>query len=459
MGPLRLTSKFLYPALFTLFRRGLLPQSIHIVGAGPDPLTHEEYLQQATSEIKDHGEDFEKYKAILSYRNVTYTDGATFVPLGQYLKEIESGCTTGCNRVYYLSIAFDYFVGVSEHLKQHVYSDEATNRLVVEKPIGSDLESALEIVEKIAEIGWTEEETFRIDHYLGQEIVKNLLVLRFANSSISRLWDSDSISNVQITLNESFDVAGRGDTFDKFGMIRDVIQNHLCQVLSVLTMERPVNLSPSDIIDEKVKLLRSIPPIEREDVLLGQYIGYLDEDNVPNDSTTATYAATVLWINNPRWENVPFILKAGKALNEDNVEIRMQFKDGPKDFYDTDPPRSELIMQLEPGKGIYMKLNIKTPGFDMDVTTTELKLNYEDTFSKVFIPSPYEALLRDVVKGDHSTFVRDDELAAAWKIFTPILHWTDGTGGEEKPIPIKYERGSRGPAGLDEFLAKYGYKP
>ncbi|KIK57900.1 hypothetical protein GYMLUDRAFT_98348 [Collybiopsis luxurians FD-317 M1] len=439
-----LAKKLLFPALFTLFRRGYLPQPTYIVGYARSKIDHDTFIAQVTANIKDPGNDpdfvaqLDGYKSILSYQAGSYDDGTKYDELDKYLQSLEANFPgEERNRIFYLALPSAVFVEVAKNFREHVYSKSGSNRLVVEKPIGNDLDSAQQMVHDIAKF-WMEDETFRIDHYLGKEIVKNILVLRWANGFTSGFWDSDRISNVQITLNESFGTEGRGGYFDSAGIIRDVIQNHLAQIFSILAMERPATLSPKNVIDEKG--------------------GYTDDDGVPKDSTTATYAASVLWVNNKRWEGVPFILKAGKALNESIVEIRIQFKDAPKGLYDDDISRSELIMRLQPGEAIFLKLNIKTPGFESGVVSTEMKLNYKETFPSAFIPAAYEVLVRDVLNGDHSTFVRDDELVAAWKIFTPILHWTDGKDGEPKPVPTKYKYGSRGPNGLDDFLAKYGYK-
>ncbi|KIK60080.1 hypothetical protein GYMLUDRAFT_97342 [Collybiopsis luxurians FD-317 M1] len=440
-----LAKKLLYPALFTLFRRDLLPKQIHIVGYARSKIDHDDFITQVSSDLKDPGDDpsfseqLEKFKTILSYVSGSYDDGSAFDELNRYLEKIESNYSTPeHNRVFYLALPSNVFVQIAKHLKKRVYSNRGANRLVLEKPLGSDLESAQELVKGVSQF-WPEEQTFRIDHYLGKEIVKNILALRFANSFTSGFWDNNHISNVQITLNESFGTEGRGGYFDSAGIIRDVIQNHLCQMLSILTMERPTSLTPKETINEKlgVKLLRAIRPVQREDVLLGQYEGYLDDSG-----------------------GVPFILKAGKALDENRVEIRVQFKDNPEGLYDDDEQlcRSELIMRLKPGEAILIKLNIKSPGFDTGVIPAELKLDYKEAFPDVFIPEAYEVLLRDVLRGDHSTFVRDDELIAAWKIFTPILHWAEGKDGNKKPSPIKYAFGSRGPEGLDKFLAKFGSK-
>lgn len=207
------------------------------------------------------------------------------------------------------------------------------------------------------------------------------------------------------------------------------------QAMSVFIMERPISFGPEDIRDEKVKALRSIPPIQKDEVLLGQYTGngkepgYLEDEGVPKDSNCPTFAAMVLRVNNPRWEGVPFIMKAGKALNEAKVEIRVQFKDATPGIFN-DISRNELVMRISGGEAVYVKLNAKLPGFETKAIPTDLNLTYKDRFENARIPQAYEALILDAIKGDHSNFVRDDELDVAWKIFTPILHWIDGKDGQ-----------------------------
>ncbi|KAF5368801.1 hypothetical protein D9757_012274 [Collybiopsis confluens] len=455
-----LAKKLVYPAFFSLFHRGYLPQPTYIVGYARSIIDHETFLNQVTENIPKPADDptfpakLERFKAILSYQAGSYDDPAKFQELNIYLESLESNYSgSERNRIFYLALPSTAFVQVAENLKKNVYTSHGTNRLIVEKPIGSDLESALELVHAISQY-WTEDETFRIDHYLGKEIIKAIPVLRFANSVTSGFWDSKLISNVQITLNESFGTEGRGGYYDTAGVIRDVIQNHLCQVFSLLAMERPSQLNPTEIINEKVKLLQATQPVNPENVLLGQYIGYLDDPGVPKDSLTATYAANVLLINNDRWYGVPFILRSGKALNETLVEVRIQYKDAPGSLFGNNP-RSELIMRIQPNEAISIKLNIKSPGFDSGVVPAELKLNYKAAFPDVFIPGAYEVLIRDVLNGDHATFVRNDELEAAWKIFTPILHYIDGKTNDPRPVPTKYEFGSQGPPELAEFLAAF----
>jgi len=304
---------------------------------------------------------------------------------------------------------------------------------------------------------WKEEETFRIDHYLGKEMVKNLLVLRFGNVILDASFNKNLISNVQITFKEPFGTEGRGGYFDEFGIIRDVMQNHLLQVLSILTMDRPVSFSSEDIRDEKVKVLRYIPPIEPKDIIIGQYAasgdkpGYKDDETVPKESVSPTFACAVLHINSPRWEGVPFIMKAGKALNEQKTEIRIQYKDVTQGIF-KDIGRNELVIRVQPGEAVYLKMNTKAPGLEMRAVPTEMDLTYKRRFSDLKIPEAYEALILDAFKGDHSNFVRDDELDIAWKIFTPILHHIEN----EKPTLLDYPYGSRGPKELDAFIKQQG---
>ncbi|KAF8845791.1 glucose-6-phosphate dehydrogenase [Paxillus ammoniavirescens] len=463
-----LAKKKTYPALFGLYRNGYLPKGTHIVGYARTKMDVDDYHKRITAYIKNTDNDpsvaakLDEFKNISTYVSGSYDDPASFHNLTKHLEEIEKTyLTRDVNRVFYLALPPSVFVPVAQNTRNCCYSTKGVNRIIVEKPFGKDLQSCRELLGSLKQ-SWTEDETFRIDHYLGKEMVKNLLVLRFGNVAMNAGWDKNSISNVQITFKEPFGTEGRGGYFDEFGIIRDVLQNHLLQVLSILTMERPVSFGAEDIRDEKVKVLRAIPPIKREDTLLGQYVaangkpGYLDDDTVPKDSVCPTFAATVLWINNERWEGVPFIMKAGKALNEAKVEIRVQFKDVTQGIF-ADISRNELVVRIQPSEAVYLKLNTKTPGYAFRVIPTEMDLTYKRRFTDTKIPEAYEALILDALRGDHSNFVRDDELDVAWKIFTPTLHWIDGLSGP-RPRPLPYPYGSRGPAQLEEFITKYGYK-
>ncbi|KAH9936944.1 glucose-6-P dehydrogenase [Amylocystis lapponica] len=463
-----LAKKKTYPALFGLYRNGFLPREVKIVGYARTKMDDTEYLKRITSYIKVPADDdtaatkLEEFKKLSSYISGGYEDSPSFQNLNNYLEKVESSYQTkDRNRLFYLALPPSVFIPVGKHLKEECYVAGGRNRIIVEKPFGKDLDSSRVLLGSLKQ-HWTEDETFRIDHYLGKEMVKNLLVLRFANVAMNAMWDKNSISNVQITFKEPFGTEGRGGYFDEFGIIRDILQNHLLQVLSILTMERPVSFASEDIRDEKVKVLRAIPPVERSDTLLGQYVaangkpGYLDDDTVPHNSVCPTYAATTLWIHNPRWEGVPFILKAGKALNEAKVEVRIQFKDVTQGIF-KDISRNELVIRVQPSEAVYLKLNTKTPGLQTRAIPIEMDLTYKRRFAEAKIPEAYESLILDALKGDHSNFVRDDELDVAWKIFTPILHWIEGKSGPG-PKPVSYPYGARGPKELDAFIAKYGYK-
>ncbi|CAE6509580.1 unnamed protein product [Rhizoctonia solani] len=430
-------------------------------------MTPEEFHKRGVSYIKNADDPettkkLEEFKSIMSYVSGAYDGDEGYGALLKALEEIESKYQTKeINRLFYMALPPSVFIPVAQGLRRNCYTPNGTNRIIVEKPFGKDLESCRHMMTALKK-EWSEDETFRIDHYLGKEMVKNILVLRFANIVFSSGWSNQAIKSVQITFKEPFGTEGRGGYFDEFGIIRDIQQNHLLQVLSILTMERPVSFSSEDIRDEKVKVLRAIPPIAKEDVLLGQYVaadgkpGYLDDDTVPKNSVCPTFAALTLWIHNPRWEGVPFILKAGKALNEAKVEIRIQYRDVTQGIF-KDISRNELVLRIQPSEAVYVKINAKTPGLYTRAIPTEMDLTYKRRFTETKIPEAYEALILDALKGDHSNFVRDDELDVAWKIFTPILHWIEGRDGPA-PRPQPYPYGSRGPKELNDFITKYGYK-
>jgi len=338
-------------------------------------------------------------------------------------------------------------------------------RIIVEKPFGRDLESSSKLSHHLASL-FHEEEIYRIDHYLGKEMVQNLLILRFGNRIFGPVWNRDNIASVTISFKEPFGTQGRGGYFDEFGIIRDVMQNHLLQILTLAAMEKPVSTKAEDIRNEKVKVLKCIPALKLEDMVLGQYTGdpegegdavqgYLDDPTVPTGSTTATFVLAVLYINNERWEGVPFILRCGKALNEKKAEVRVQFRDVPGNIFHPDEiHRNELVLRVQPGEAIYMKVMSKKPGMLFSCEETELDFTYGSRYSGVKMPDAYERLILDVFVGSQIHFVRSDELAEAWRIFTPVLHQIDA----EKRPPIPYKYGGRGPKEADELAARSNFR-
>ena len=428
-----------------------------------------EYLKRVKSYIKvptkDMEEQLEGFCNLCTYVSGQYDQDDSFIALNKHLEEIEQGRNEQ-NRVFYMALPPSVFITVSQHLKKNCYPKNGISRIIVEKPFGKDLGSSREL-QRALEPDWKEEEIFRIDHYLGKEMVKNILILRFGNEFFGATWNRNHIDNVQISFKEPFGTEGRGGYFDEFGIIRDVMQNHLLQVLTLLAMERPISFSSEDIRDEKVRVLRGIPAIEPKNVIIGQYgksldgnkPSYKEDDTVPKDSRCPTFCAMVAHIKNERWDGVPFILKAGKgkiflrpilrlawdsqpltsttALNEQKTEIRIQFKDVTSGIF-KDIPRNELVIRVQPNESVYIKMNSKLPGLSMQTVVTELDLTYRRRFSDLKIPEAYESLILDALKGDHSNFVRDDELDASWRIFTPLLHYLDNN---KEIVPMEYPYG------------------
>ncbi|CAG2163760.1 unnamed protein product, partial [Oppiella nova] len=304
---------------------------------------------------------------------------------------------------------------------------------------------------------------YRIDHYLGKEMVQNILPIRFGNNQLEPTWNRQYIANVEILLKEPFGTQGRGGYFDKYGIIRDVAQNHLLQVLTLVAMERPDTLSASDIRGQKLKLLQSMADLKVSDVVLGQYVGnpkgvgeaqkgYTDDTGVPKNSTTSTFSVVVLHIDNDRWKGVPFFIRSGKATDESRVEVRVQYKPLDKDLFGGQSKRDMTIFRIQPNEAVYQRFNVKRPGMDSDLIQTELDLTYASRFYNAYLPDAYERLLMDVLNGIQSNFVGTDELAEAWRVFTPALHAID----DAQEMPHKYVFGAQTFKEADDLEAKYG---
>ncbi len=342
---------------------------------------------------------------------------------------------------------------------QHRPTVRTRERFVLEKPFGRDTASFVELSSELSMLA--EEETYRIDHYLGKELVMNLLVLRFANVCFGAIWNRQYIKNVQVIFKEDFGIEGRGGYFDEYGIVRDVLQNHLLQVMALVAMEQPLSFSAEDVLAEKIKVLRSIRPLELNNLAVGQYArcgshaGYLEEPSVVNkQSTTETFAAAVLHVHNPRWEGVPFVLKAGKALTDRKVEVRIQFHKVPGAVGAlANCVGNELVMRLQPEETIYWKVQNKVPGLIFEVQQIRMDLLYATKYSRHGkLPEAYERLLLEVLAGQKSNFVSSAELNLSWHIFTPVLHQLE----HASHAPELYPFGSRGPSCADALAARFG---
>lgn len=372
------------------------------------------------------------------------------------------------NRLFYLSIPPNIFVDVVRSASRTASSPSGWTRFIVEKPFGRDYESSGELTRSL-KMYLAEEQIFRIDHYLGKELVENLSVLRFSNLVFQPLWSRDYIRNVQLIFSEDFGTEGRGGYFDNYGIIRDIMQNHLLQILALFAMETPVSLAAEDIRNEKVKVLRSMRRLKLEDVVVGQYKGhtrggksfpaYVDDPTVPSGSVTPTFAAAALFIDNARWDGVPFLMKAGKALHTRRAEIRVQFRRVPGNLYrgnvgtDLDMATNELVLRVQPDEAIYLKINNKVPGLGMRLDSSNLNLFYSERYQRE-IPDAYERLLLDAIEGERRLFIRSDELDAAWAIFTPVLKELE----DKRVAPELYPYGSRGPVGAHYLAANYNVR-
>nr|AMC30567.1 glucose-6-phosphate dehydrogenase [Aurantiochytrium sp. SD116] len=469
-----LAKKKTYPSIFDLHRVGALPRETIVMGYARSKMSDEDFRQRIRDYLKDRGteEDVERFLDICIYRNGQYDGVEEFQAISDELRELhECEKEDVENRMFYLAIPPAQFLNSVQTTREAGMAKNGWTRVVVEKPFGHDTESAKKLGIDMAEF-FDESHLYRIDHYLGKEMVQNLVTLRFGNAFLEPLFNRDHIASVIISFKEPFGTEGRGGYFDSNGIIRDVMQNHLMQLLSIIAMEPPVKVAGHTndgtdysryVRDEKVKVLSAIAPWRLEDVVLGQYVsngtdpGYLDDDTVPPDSNIPTYAAVRMFIDNKRWDGVPFIMKAGKALDEKKCEVRIQFKDpagAAAMFGQSEIPRNELVLVLQPQESIYMKLNVKKPGLATSILQSELDLNYHDRYDKHAIPEAYTRLLLDVLRGKQATFVRDDELVAAWEIVTPLLEAIESGG--VKPIPYTY--GSRGPAEADELVRESGYR-
>lgn len=457
-----------FPAIFALYAQGHLPEKVRIFGYARTDLSDDDFRERLSSKFEYVGpntkEKGEEFKKLCHYVQGAYDKDEGFAKLNKAIEDAEKELVASGdkpNRLFYLALPPVVFGGVCSHLKSQCYlgGEDGHTRVIIEKPFGHDLKSSRELQEQLAPL-FNESEIYRIDHYLGKEMVKNILIFRFANLPMTSWWSNQYVKTVQITFKEPFGTEGRGGYFDDIGIIRDVMQNHLCQVLSLIAMERPLSFDPEHIRDEKVRVLKAVTKIDPKNVVLGQYgsdgkghPGYLDDDSIKNkDSKTPTYAALALEIQNERWEGVPFILKAGKALNESKVEIRIQLRPVSRGiFHDITP--NEVVLRVQPNETIYMKVNTKYPGLSTQTVTTDLDFTYHRRFTNLVIPQAYESLILDCLKGDHSNFVRDDELDEAWKIFTPLLKDIDDG---KYPLEV-YDYGSRGPKSVAEFVERMGY--
>ncbi|KAL8444218.1 hypothetical protein Emed_006339 [Eimeria media] len=399
------------------------------------------YFSRQVAPLSSKCEDLvQRFKALCSYVSGDgYDDANGLKKLNSHLEGLGEDEDSN-NRLFYLALPPQLFA-------------RRWNRVVVEKPFGRDSESSERLSKELMAI-------YRIDHYLGKEMTLSIIALRFANVAFKPLFHRHNVRCVRITFKEEIGTKGRGGYFDEYGIIRDVMQNHMLQLLTLIAMEPPVSLKDEDVRDEKVKVLKQMPPIKLEEAILGQYTaspdgsqpGYLDDPKVPDDSRTPTFCACALWIENERWRDVPFIFKAGKALEKRCTEIRIQLRPIAQSFYpEEDLAENELVIIVQPHEAIYLKFYTKKPGLAAGLQQTELDLSVMDRMQVDRLPDAYERLLLDIIKGDKQNFVRTDELREAWRIFTPLLKAIEDPSVKPEPYPY----GSHGPESAYSFIQRF----
>jgi len=463
-----LARRKIFPALFALYCQGYLPGRFHVFGFARSEFSDGEFrtriAEHLTCRYTPEGQCDLRIREFLDrchYVAGAYQGADAFLDLFMVMRRAEGNEPT--NRLYYLAIPPSIFLDVAHGIGDAALvscgGDGPWSRVVIEKPFGRDRRSSDELTRAMAEV-FVEEQTFRIDHYLGKEVIQNLLVLRFANLVFEPVWSRDYIRSIRIDWKEDLGLEGRGGYFDQYGIMRDVMQNHLTQILALVAMEPPRRLDAASIAAEKVKTLRSVPALTLDNLVVGQYgssehdpaayPAYVDDPAVPDSSLTPTYAAARLSIENPRWAGIPFLVTAGKGLNARMTEIRIQFRDVPANMFchaGECPAANELVIRVQPDESIYLSLVNKVPGMGMKLETRNLDLQYKAAFSEQ-IPDAYESLILDVTEDDRSLFIRKDELQASWDIFTPVLHALE----EQAIEPERYPFGSDGPPSAKRLL-------
>jgi glucose-6-phosphate 1-dehydrogenase len=471
-----LTHRKLFPALYRLAERGLLPPYFAVVGFARRPKTDQEFRTEMRKAVGDAVGDaatdkvlWERFEQSLFYVTSEFGDPAGYQKLKELLKKLDSEQGTLGNRLYYLATAPDQFEVVVEQLKQsELNKGEGWQRLVIEKPFGFDLESAKNLNKKLRDV-FPEQDLYRIDHYLGKETVQNILVFRFANEVFETVWNKQHVDHVQITVSETLGMEGRGKFYEQVGAMRDVVQNHMMQLLALTAMEAPVGLDPEAIRDEKVKALRSIRPLSQDDIktavaraqysagsLGGEKVpGYLEEPNVSPSSQTETYFAIRLWIDNQRWAGVPFYLRHGKRLPRQGTEIAIQFKSVPKVLFNKDSadiPPNALVLRIQPDEGIAFRINTKVPGPETRINAVKMDFRYGQVYGHES-PEAYERLLLAAMSGDPTLFIRGDETEESWRVFDPILQALKNQKQAKLP---QFAAGSWGPETANLLIKRDG---
>ena len=469
-----LAHRKLLPALYNLAHEGALPERFNLIGVARRDMPDDDYRTAAKESItkfsrrKPDDKVLEGLLARINYVGFSFDDQEGYGRLGKKIEELDSEGGGKLNRAYYLSTAPEFFPVITNALKEAGlnYDRDVDVRVVIEKPFGTDLESAKEL-ESVVSHAFREQQVFRIDHYLGKETVQNVMAFRFANFMFEPVWNRNYIDHIQITAAEDIGIGSRAGYYDHAGALRDLVQNHMLQLLTLVCMEPPASFQADKVRDEKVKVLQSITPPTpeevRRDTVRAQYTagveggeeagGYKDEEGVPSDSRTETYAALRLEVHNWRWAGVPIFLRTGKRLSRKVTEIAVQLKPVPHLAFQSQGSvgvqPNQLILTVQPNEGVSLSLGAKIPGSSMRIRPVNMEFLYGSAFMSQS-PEAYERLILDAMRGDATLFTRNDEVIAQWSIIDPILKaWKES---DDEPLH-EYASGSAGPEAADELIA------
>ncbi len=467
-----LARRKLLPALYNLAHEGALPERFGLVGNARSEMSHEEFRQQAIESVREFSrrppDDQVLAKLFEDVRYVagSFDDDSVYEQLRMLLDELDEFADLPMNRCFYLSTAPSFFPVIVDELGSHDLArrDDAKVRVIIEKPFGRSLQEARELNQRVLSV-FDEQQVFRIDHYLGKETVQNVLALRFANNMFEPLWNRNFIDHVQITASEDIGIGSRAGYYDSAGALRDLVQNHMLQLLSLLCMEPPVAFEADPVRDEKVKVLRAIRALRPEEVpemavraqysrgvIAGEEVpGYLEEPGVPPDSATETYAALRLEVQNWRWAGVPMYLRTGKRLARKVTEIAVTLKPVPHLAFQTEEATgvrpNVLVLTVQPNEGVSLSIGAKVPGTRMAIRTVNMEFLYGTAFLSES-PEAYERLIIDAMRGDATLFTRNDEVEAQWRVCDPVVKAWEQLAG---PLP-QYPAGSQGPTESEQLL-------